>query len=113
MKTGDLGEKLVAEKMEEMGMRILDRNFHSNLGEIDIIAMDGDILVFTEVKTRYNKEYGSALEAITYGKIQKILKTGQYYMIREDLTDLQVRLDAAEVYMETKEINYIENVYPY
>lgn len=113
MKTGDLGEELVAQYMAYQGMDILERNFHSRLGEIDIIALDKDILVFTEVKTRTNRRYGSALEAITEAKLKKILKTGQYYMLANDLTHMQVRIDAAEVYMERGEVNYLKHVYPY
>lgn len=113
MRTGDLGEALVAAYMEDRGMSILRKNFHSRLGEVDIVAMDGPILVFTEVKTRASRAYGSALDAITEQKLQKILKTAQYFMMVEDLTDKQIRIDAAEVYLNSKEINYLENVYPY
>lgn len=113
MKTGDFGEELAAKYMEDRGMVILARNYHSRLGEIDIIAMDMDILVFTEVKTRTNRKYGSALEAITKAKLLRILKTGEIFMRENDLLDLQMRIDAVEVYLETDELNYFENVFPY
>lgn len=113
MKIGDFGEEITANYMKDKGMIILARNYFSKLGEIDIIAMDGDILVFTEVKTRTNKKYGSALEAITKAKLLRILKTAEIYMKENDLLDFQVRVDASEVYIETNELNYLENVYPY
>ena len=113
MKTGDLGEEIVAKYMQAKGMEVLERNFLSRLGEIDIIAYDGEILVFTEVKTRKNRQYGSALEAINHDKLSKIIKTANFYMLKEGFSDIQIRIDAAEVYLEDREVNYLENIYPY
>lgn len=112
MKTGSYGEDLAASYMEKMGMEVIERNFHGRFGEIDIIAWDGDILVFTEVKTRQDKKYGSALEAITPAKLNKIIKTAHFYMEVEDHRDRQIRIDAAEIYLDPEEIKYHKNIYP-
>lgn len=112
MKTGSYGEELAAEYMEERGMEILARNFFSSFGEIDIIAREGDILVFTEVKTRKDRTYGHALDAVTPSKMEKIIKTANYYILAKDMEDYQPRFDVCGIYLEPLEITYIKNAFP-
>lgn len=78
---GRQGEKLALKKLQNNGYQILAKNFHSRFGEIDIIALDGETLVFIEVKTRTGDKYGKAKEAITKAKIAKIKKTASYYLL--------------------------------
>lgn len=85
------------------GVRILDRNFRSKNGEIDIIAEDGAIIVFIEVKTRHVGGFGTPGEAVTLKKQQKIIRTAQFYLVgkrRQILT----RFDVLEIYYKTKEM---------
>jgi len=80
----------------------LERNFRSKLGEIDIIAQDGDSLVFIEVKTRWSKSFGLPEEAITPWKIRRIIKAGQYYkLLHPELPD-SLRLDAVVIDLSPK-----------
>ncbi|MFZ5366396.1 MAG: YraN family protein [Patescibacteria group bacterium] len=96
---GILGEDLAVKFLKKNGYKILQRNFRSKFGEIDIIAQDpsagsGQVLVFVEVKTRWSKSFGPPEEAITPWKIRRIIKAGEYYkMLHPELPEA-LRLDA-------------------
>jgi putative endonuclease len=112
MSVGSNGESLACSFLERIGYEILERNYHSRFGEIDIIAKDKDCLVFVEVKTRSNLSFGTPLEAISYKKMQKIIKTSQFYINRLRLGDIDFRFDAIEVFLQNgeAEINHIKNI---
>ncbi|OGC59705.1 hypothetical protein A3A70_00115 [candidate division WWE3 bacterium RIFCSPLOWO2_01_FULL_42_11] len=76
-----LGENLARKHLEDLGYHVLEMNYRSKRwGEIDIVATDGDTLVFVEVKTRTGLIYGAPLEAITNHKVRKLMRTTQYYI---------------------------------
>ena len=77
---GRLGEELSVLMLEERGYEILERNYRCRFGEIDIIALRRDILTFVEVKTRSGEHYGTAAEAVTWSKQQKIRQTALQYL---------------------------------
>lgn len=111
---GNLGENLALKHLHDHGYKILDRNFRSKFGEIDIVAQDGDVLVFIEVKTRWSKKFGPPEEAITPWKIKHIIKAGQYYkLLHPELPD-SLRLDAVTIDLSSdgklKEIKIIKNL---
>lgn len=109
MNSGKLGEDLVCVFLEKKGYNILERNFHSRWGEIDIIAKDGDAVVFVEVKTRKSSAFGAPAEYVTLAKKKKIIKTAFIYLNGEEC---EMRFDVAEVFYGTENrINYIENAF--
>lgn len=63
------------------------KNYRCKLGEIDLIMMHSDILVFIEVRLRSHRQFASAAESVTIGKQQKIIRTAQYYLQEHQLTD--------------------------
>jgi len=88
------GESAAAFLLEEKGMKILERNFRSRIGEIDIIAMESEILVFVEVKTW--SSYGiEALEhAINEKKQRKIIETSKYFLsLHREYRYMAIRFD--------------------
>lgn len=99
---GKLGENLAVEFLERNGYKILQRNFRSKLGEIDIIAQEKDTLVFVEVKTRWSQKFGLPEEAITPWKIRSIVKTAEYFKLLHPQTPKLLRIDAVVIEM-TKE----------
>ncbi len=112
---GDFGEDIAVKYLEEKGYKIIKRNYFCRTGELDIIAQDGDSLVFAEVKTRRSATFGRASEFVDYEKQQKIIKTGLYYIGSDDYA---FRFDVIEVYyketpkgFEAYEINHIENAF--
>lgn len=94
---GKLGEKLAVEQLKNNDYQILERNFRSEYGEIDIIAQEGDVLVFVEVKTRLSKKFGTPEEAITPEKIERIVKTGQLYQMNHPYLPEAMRIDVVVI----------------
>ncbi|MFV0502802.1 MAG: YraN family protein [Lachnospirales bacterium] len=77
---GDYGEKLAQDYLLTKGYKILETNFRYSHKEIDIVAQDGEYIVFVEVKYRKNLEYGTPLEAINTKKMMQIRKVAEYYV---------------------------------
>ena len=105
------GEKLAASYLISNGYRILAKNFVTEVGEIDIIATDEEYLVFVEVKTRLNTDFGRAAEAVDYAKQKKISLVASQYINKFGLFDVPVRFDVIEIYLQSFEINHIENAF--
>lgn len=88
------GEDKAADFIENKGYKIVIRNFKCKIGEIDIIALDSDTLVFVEVKTRYETDQTKPEDSITKRKLWLIEKTGEFYrQSHEELPEL-LRIDA-------------------
>ena len=104
---GRIGESIAEKYLINNGYKILERNFKSKTGEIDIIAYKSNILVFVEVKTRTNNKFGFAYEAVDYRKKKKIQNTANSYINFKKIENIQYRFDIIEVYLTTKEINHI------
>jgi putative endonuclease len=69
---GDKGEQIAAEYLKDKGCRILEQNYHTRFGEIDLVAQEDDALVFVEVKTRTNTDFGLPEASVTPAKLEKI-----------------------------------------
>lgn len=95
---GLLGEGLACRELERLGYRVLERRARSKQGEIDIVAKDGDTLVFIEVKTRRKNRFGGqAWEAVSWRKQQKLVDLAQSYAVRRRLEHLPIRFDIVGV----------------
>ncbi|MBF0289522.1 MAG: YraN family protein [SAR324 cluster bacterium] len=95
--TGQLGEQLASELLEQKGHRILERNFRCRLGEIDIITQIEEYLVFCEVKTRTGKNSIHPTASITAKKIKKLRQLGLLYIQQKQYYHLQPRFDVIAV----------------
>ena len=113
---GRWGEALAAEKLREMGYRILAAGYRCRFGEIDLIAVTDRYLCFVEVKLRRSDAYGRAGEFVDRRKQEKLRTSAQLYLA-EHPTDLQPRFDVVEIYaphgLETRapKIDVIENAF--
>ncbi len=76
---GEAGECLASAFLSRNGFKILDRNFRSVFGELDIVASKNSYLYFIEVKTRWNLKYGFPEESVNIVKLKRIKKTIEYY----------------------------------
>ena len=95
---GRIGEKKAAKFLRKKGYKILERNYTNKIGEVDLIALYGDLLVFIEVKTRSNVIYGNPADAVDYNKQRKyVLMAEGYLMINPSYRDKCVRFDVIEV----------------
>ncbi|MEG2882336.1 MAG: YraN family protein [Christensenella sp.] len=110
---GKVGENAVCRYILDKGMKLLARNYRAQKGEIDLIAQDKDTLVFIEVKTRSNANYGTAADAVGYKKQQMIIKTAQCFIAERSLYDSNVRFDVAEVALNKKQssVHYIMDAF--
>lgn len=91
---GKLGEEAAVKALKKNGYRIIERNFRTKQGEIDIIAKDGEYISFVEVRLRKNDSFGSPAESITEGKRSRIIKAAQAYILKKRLYDTPMRFDA-------------------
>jgi putative endonuclease len=108
-----LGEEIASKLLTKKGYQIIDRNFRKGYGEIDIIATFQNTLVFVEVKTRSTNLYGGAIEAISYGKLQTLIRTCEYYKMLHPKLPEALRIDAILIDLEeneAKNIQHIENI---
>ena len=111
--TGRIGEDYTAEWLQNHGYRVIERNYHSRFGEIDIIAENSQYIVFVEVKTREQGAMVSALESVTKNKQKKLMLTAQLFIMKSSAT-LQPRFDVAAVttlHGEPMGLQYFENAF--
>jgi putative endonuclease len=94
---GRWGEAAAAAFLEARGMRILERNLRTPVGEIDILARAGQVLVFAEVKTRRNDCFGAPQEAVGRNKQRQVVRAAQWYLGSGAGRGLQPRFDVLAV----------------
>lgn len=109
---GKFGEKLARDYLINKGYKIIDINYRNKIGEIDIIAIHKEILIFIEVKSRTSNNYGYPYEAVNYKKQQKIVNSSLIYIKSKSYDKFQYRYDIIEVYLtNNSKINHIENAF--
>ena len=97
IRTGKRGEELAAAHLVEVGYRIIERNYRCLFGEIDIVAEEGETLVFVEVKSRRSDAYGEPQLAVGHQKQKKMSKISVYYLAERHLRHRQARFDVVAV----------------
>lgn len=117
---GETGERLAAEYLTRHGFRLVAANFRAPvgrglrggivLGEIDLIALENEILCFTEVKTRRSDDFASPLTAIDIRKQRRITRTARVFRKTFGATGVRVRFDAVSVVIEGKKAPRIDLV---
>lgn len=95
--SGINGEELAEAYLCQQGLKILDRRYRAEDGEIDLVLLDGACIVFAEVKYRPQGRAGSGLGAITLSKQRRMTHAAQHYLLEHDLGDTPVRFDAVEI----------------
>ena len=94
---GRRGERLAVRFLRKQGCKVLRRNCRTRFGEIDIIARDGDEVVFVEVKTRSLRSWGAPESAVTPAKQRKIVRVAEQYLVERGLEDRPCRFDVVAV----------------
>lgn len=111
---GRTGENLAFEYIKKLGFKILARNYLIRGGEIDIVAKDGNELVFIEVKARYSHDYGLPQESITSWKIKSLKKTALFYIQKINWGSKPYRFDLVAIdyvnQVDTPKIELIKNI---
>lgn len=77
---GKRGEEIAVEFLKKQGVDIIEKNYHTKFGEIDLIGFDKSTIIFIEVKLRNNDNFGTPVEAITQTKLKRIYKSALWYI---------------------------------
>jgi putative endonuclease len=108
-KLGKEGEEIAENYLIQQGYQIIERNFHSRQGEVDIIARDRDSLVFVEVKSYSYRSYGSPVGAIRKAKKQSLIHAAQTYLYKKNIQDTYSRFDVIAIYKKDSGEQLIEH----
>jgi len=109
-KLGNQAEDEACAFLLKQGFRLLDRNFSTKLGEVDLIMQDGESLVFIEVRYRKNADFGGAAASITPKKQQRIIKAALAYH-QKHAPQSSLRFDVIAIEGDNRELNHIINAF--
>ena len=94
---GNWGEETAKQYLIDKGYFLLDQNWRTQVGELDLIMLDRGIVVFIEVRTKSTSQFGTAIESINYKKQQKLLVTAQSYLQRKKWWNRTTRFDLVTI----------------
>ncbi len=106
---GDVGEILAVNFLKKKNYKILETNFKTKFGEIDIVALDNKVVVFVEVKRRKTLAYGRPIEAVDFRKQQTIRRVAEFYLMLKKMPLCDCRFDVIEILGE--DINHEINAF--
>ena len=113
---GRIGEQIARHHLQGKGYRIVDANYQCRWGEVDLIALDGPVWVFVEVRARRSVAYGSPEESVTPAKARRLTLTAQDFLRRRvvDSSNLEWRIDLVAIRLAPNRrvlsINHLENI---
>lgn len=111
---GAFGEELAAQHLMSRGMVLLDRNWRCDLGEIDLVARDGNVLVICEVKTRRGAGFGTPEEAVTRAKAARLRRLAARWLAEHPVSPAAMRIDVIGVLLArgsaAPEVNHLVGV---
>lgn len=115
-RTGAQGEAIAGAFLQQAGLQILARNWRRAGGELDIVAADGQTLVFVEVRTRSSRAFGSAEESVDWRKQRQVRKMAAQFLSEEQARYRQYRFDVVVVYLAgprggVQEIRHLPNAF--
>ncbi|MBU0599630.1 YraN family protein [bacterium] len=102
---GKKGEEIAVKYLKKQGYKIIELNYQTKLGEIDIIALDKNILVFIEVKSRISPRYGPPIEAVNQRKRLQVEKVAKVYLTQKNLWHLNCRFDIVSIILTAQKPN--------
>ncbi len=111
--TGRAGEDLAVRYLQEQGYRIVERNWRCRMGEIDIVAKDGPVLVIIEVRSKRGISHGSGLESVSGRKLAKLTGLAELYLVMEKISNVPVRLDVVSIVFDgekTPKLEHVKNI---
>jgi putative endonuclease len=110
---GSDGEQLACEYLALQGLHVVERNFRSHRGEIDIVAREGEYLVFCEVKCRESDEFGSPEHAVTAEKARQVRNVAEGYLAKNGIREQACRFDVVAIRFSGARgvLNHIRNAF--
>lgn len=109
-KLGNRGEKIAAKFLRKQGYQIIEKNYRSRLGEIDIVAKEDESIVFVEVKTRCSTDFGLPEEALSYDKRRRLSKLALGYLAHRRIKDTNCRFDVVSILMDNKKVRKVNHI---
>jgi putative endonuclease len=107
LRTGENAESAAARFLVRRGYRLVEKNFRSRYGEIDLVMLDRQCLVFVEVRYRRNDAYGGALQSVSAAKQAKLRRTAESYLQRAGLPEFEeCRFDVVAVSGSSPDYNF-------
>ncbi len=111
-KLGQQAEQRALEYLTDQGLKLITRNYHCRMGEIDLVMNDPEYLVFIEVRSRINNDFGGGLASITYAKRQKIIKTTSHYLLTHKIREQQpIRFDVVSIDGQCGELTWLKDAF--
>lgn len=109
---GKIGENLALDYLKSHNFSILNKNFRSKFGEIDLVVEKNRCLYFVEVKTRSNLNHGAPYEAINKRKIYHIKKAAEYYLLKNSYPDYRLKIAVFSILIEGEktDIKFWDNI---
>lgn len=102
MDTGKRGEELAEKYLSKLGYEILERNYRSRFGELDLVARHQNVIIFVEVKTRTTIRQGLPCEAVNKEKQHRIRRMARYYLMTTGQSEEACRMDVIEIILQGK-----------
>ena len=112
-KKGDAAEQAAARFLKKQGLPLIEHNYRCRFGEIDLIARDGPMLIFVEVRCRQSKRFGSAAESVNWRKQQRLIAAASHYLATVQGAELRCRFDVIEASACNGgfDINWLQNAF--
>lgn len=107
---GRYGERVAERHLQQQGMLVLDRNWRCEIGEIDLVARDGETIVVCEVKARTGLGFGSGLEAVSWDKGRRLWRLAQRWVRENAEPTVGVRIDVVAVHRAFRGAARVEHV---
>ncbi|MBY6063892.1 YraN family protein [Pseudidiomarina sediminum] len=110
---GNAGENDACAYLEQHGLRVIARNYRCPLGEIDVIAQDGEHWVFIEVKTRHDEDFATVVEQISSAQCQRIRRCAQFYLLSRKLDEHQtlMRFDVIAICQQPAQLHWLPDAF--
>ncbi|MEO0085210.1 MAG: YraN family protein [candidate division WOR-3 bacterium] len=111
---GEAGEQLARTYLARRGLKVIEANHRSRLGEIDLVCRDADTIVFIEVKTRASGRFGAPAAAVNLRKQARLRRLAEEYLIANDLESAPVRFDVLSIILApgaAPELDYITGAF--
>ena len=109
---GDLAEEIACQYLRKQGLEIIARNYYVKAGELDIVALDKETLVFVEVRSKSKTNYGLPEETVSAKKQRFLYRAAEQYLIKEKKTEMICRFDVISViFGDRAEVNWYKDAF--
>ena len=111
---GQRGEIEAITYLHKKGYKIIEQNYQTHWGELDIIALKDKKITFIEVKTRLSENFGKPYEAVNFSKVRKLMRPIQYFLLQKNYKNYKLSLDVISIVLNNdltvKSLDHFENV---